>query len=358
MKMDNSIVQPLFDNKIDIIGDIHGEYDALVNLLLNMGYDLKGNHTEDRKLVFVGDLCDRGPDSPAVIKLVKTLVENGNAQAILGNHEMNLLQDKAKDGAGWFFKERESKDLNYEPFQRVGDDDKNELVDFLSTLPLALENEQLRIVHATWDNENIDKLRLISQNDMVKKYKEIETQISQSLISSGVLSAYHKEKETWDDENINAKLPFLEATCAYNLAHQMNNPIRVITSGVEERATKPFYASGKWRFVERYSWWDRYEDNVPVVVGHFWRKWHNDKNPSAENVFANIEPTSWHGKNNNVFCVDFSVGGRFKERNANKTVGENTKLAALRWPECDLILETGEVIPTTNFKYTNRKMKV
>ena len=56
---------------------------ALQQLLEVLGYDLQGRHSEQRKLIFVGDLCDRGPDSIAVIRQVKTLIENGNAQCIL-----------------------------------------------------------------------------------------------------------------------------------------------------------------------------------------------------------------------------------------------------------------------------------
>ncbi|WP_148274523.1 metallophosphoesterase [Advenella kashmirensis] len=48
---------------LDIIGDIHGEYEALRQLLGHLGYDSLGCHADRRKLVFIGDLCDRGPDS-------------------------------------------------------------------------------------------------------------------------------------------------------------------------------------------------------------------------------------------------------------------------------------------------------
>lgn len=50
-------------------------------------------------------------------------------------------------------------------------------------------------------------------------------------------------------------------------------------------------------------------------------------------LFENISPLAWHGKHRNVFCSDFSVGGRWTERKAGTSVGQNFKLAALRWPE-------------------------
>jgi hypothetical protein len=61
-----SLVQRLFDGPIDLVGDIHGEIAALTILLQHLGYDEDGLHPEKRRLVFLGDLMDRGPDSPAV----------------------------------------------------------------------------------------------------------------------------------------------------------------------------------------------------------------------------------------------------------------------------------------------------
>lgn len=61
------LTQQLFDGPLDVIGDIHGEREALETLLEKLGYDPAGRHADGRRLVFVGDFCDRGPDSPGVI---------------------------------------------------------------------------------------------------------------------------------------------------------------------------------------------------------------------------------------------------------------------------------------------------
>ena len=76
-----SLIQPLPAGPLDIVGDIHGEYDALCGLMRHLSYDVNGNHPEGRTLVFVGDFCDRGPDSPAVLALAQNLVESGRAVA-------------------------------------------------------------------------------------------------------------------------------------------------------------------------------------------------------------------------------------------------------------------------------------
>ena len=62
------LIQSISETNLDIIGDIHGEISALENLLGHLGYDEKGNHPENRTLVFVGDLVDRGENSWAVYK--------------------------------------------------------------------------------------------------------------------------------------------------------------------------------------------------------------------------------------------------------------------------------------------------
>ncbi|MFE1255799.1 polynucleotide kinase-phosphatase [Streptomyces fungicidicus] len=70
----------------DIIGDIHGCSAELEALLGKLGY-ADGVHPEGRTAVFVGDLVDRGPDSPAVLRRVMAMVKAGLALCVPGNHE-------------------------------------------------------------------------------------------------------------------------------------------------------------------------------------------------------------------------------------------------------------------------------
>ncbi|MGW0700630.1 polynucleotide kinase-phosphatase [Streptomyces sp. NPDC002867] len=73
----------------DIIGDIHGCSSELETLLAKLGYE-DGAHPEGRTAVFVGDLVDRGPDSPGVLRRVMGMVAAGNALCVPGNHENKL----------------------------------------------------------------------------------------------------------------------------------------------------------------------------------------------------------------------------------------------------------------------------
>lgn len=83
----------------DIIGDVHGCFDELLELLKNLGYAVTrtdGAHTvaspDSRKLVFVGDLVDRGPGTVEVLRLVSSLVESGQAFCVPGNHDIKLVR--------------------------------------------------------------------------------------------------------------------------------------------------------------------------------------------------------------------------------------------------------------------------
>ncbi|MBI4816145.1 MAG: polynucleotide kinase-phosphatase [Deltaproteobacteria bacterium] len=77
----------------DIVGDVHGCRAELEELVLKLGYDLaSGTHPAGRKLVFLGDLVDRGPDVPGVLRLVMGWVARGTALCIPGNHEVKLLK--------------------------------------------------------------------------------------------------------------------------------------------------------------------------------------------------------------------------------------------------------------------------
>ena len=85
----------------DIIGDIHGCRAELEALLLRLGWELErdadgrpvgARHPEGRTAVFVGDLVDRGPDSPGVLRLVMGMVGAGSAICVPGNHEQKLLR--------------------------------------------------------------------------------------------------------------------------------------------------------------------------------------------------------------------------------------------------------------------------
>ena len=84
----------------DIIGDVHGCASELRTLLAELGWQIHydgdaavdASHPDGRQAVFVGDLVDRGPDTPGVLRLVMGMVESGNAMCVSGNHEAKLVR--------------------------------------------------------------------------------------------------------------------------------------------------------------------------------------------------------------------------------------------------------------------------
>ncbi len=81
----------------DIIGDVYGCYAELVSLLEALGYAVDPDSCRavppaGRKAVFLGDLADRGPDVPGVLRLAMNMVGAGDALCVPGNHDIKLLR--------------------------------------------------------------------------------------------------------------------------------------------------------------------------------------------------------------------------------------------------------------------------
>jgi protein phosphatase len=86
------------DGPFDVVGDVHGCHDELLDLFKALGYVIPPlgqgfiHHPKGRMLVFVGDLVDRGPDVPSVLRLVMRGVREGAALAVPGNHDWKLAR--------------------------------------------------------------------------------------------------------------------------------------------------------------------------------------------------------------------------------------------------------------------------
>lgn len=148
----------------DLIGDIHGHADALLKLLGKLGYSRhKGvwRHTE-RQAVFLGDFIDRGPMIRETLGIVRPMIDSGSAQAVMGNHELNALafHTPDPDEPGEFLRPHHEAHANQQAETRR-QIPPGELASYLAwfrTLPLWLDLDGLRVVHACWDASRMAKI--------------------------------------------------------------------------------------------------------------------------------------------------------------------------------------------------------
>lgn len=177
----------------DIIGDVHGHYRLLKKLLLNLGYTKMANgfvHPE-RKAIFTGDFINRGPEIRKTIRTIRTMVENGNALTIIGNHEVNAILFHLKD--------KDKKPLLKEPrknylalfktlneFLPYPEEFKSHLR-WMRQLPLYLDLGDIRVVHACWSEEAINVVNERLEEGRLKKrtyreyYKNPKSELARSI---------------------------------------------------------------------------------------------------------------------------------------------------------------------------------
>lgn len=295
------------DGPLDFVGDVHGELEALRALMSALGYDAGGRHAAGRRLVFLGDFVDRGPDSPGVVRTVGDLVDSGRALAVMGNHDLNAVAGLLKPDNVWLYGHGEA---NASERRVESERERAELLAVLRSLPVALAREDVRAVHACWDGASLEALSG----------------------AAGAAEAMREHKARITARFGEARTPEAE------LALQNENPVKVVTSGPEEIAAEPYFGAGKWRTQRRRRWWEEYRDSAAVVFGHYWRI-EFKKNLA---VFDGYAPDEWLGPGR-AMCVDYSVGWRATERRNGKPNGPYAaRLAALRWPECELVFDDGE----------------
>ncbi len=156
----------------DIIGDLHGHADELRELLARLGYtERNGAYSADgRRAVFVGDFIDRGPKIRETLQIVRAMVNRDAAQAVIGNHEFNALCFHTSDGKGGFLRPHSDKNKHQhsETLRQLAEVYAEEWQSYLSwfkDLPIFLDVDGLRVVHAAWDEAAIRVVRGRSFHD-------------------------------------------------------------------------------------------------------------------------------------------------------------------------------------------------
>ena len=278
----------------DLIGDIHGCADTLEALLQALDYTERHGVYEHahRQVIFLGDFVDRGPKQRETLNVVRAMIEQRTALSVMGNHEFNAVSfaTPCEDGDGFLRARNKKHTHQHQAFldEYAGDPDGwRDVVEWFRTLPLWITVDGLRVVHAVWCPDTVDRLA-----------KEHE---ACALSHDGFLRASNEEG-TWQFDAIELLLKGQEVE---------------LPPGVDY-----FDKDGNRRSAMRTRWWDDTaatyreaylgppehrdavptdplpdklplaygRDEPPVFVGHYWQT-------------GRPEPLAA-----NVACLDYSVG--------------------------------------------------
>jgi len=147
----------------DIIGDVHGCFDEVCDLLRLLGYQIAEVMTNDqsyryevrppdgRKAVFLGDLVDRGPKIPQVLSLIMSMIESGAALCVPGNHDIKLMRRlRGRD-----VKISHGLVQSLSQMEKETDGFKNRVADFIENLAshYLLDDGKLVVAHAGMKEE-------------------------------------------------------------------------------------------------------------------------------------------------------------------------------------------------------------
>lgn len=148
----------------DVIGDIHGHADELIELLQRLGYsETQGGFWHPtRKVVFCGDFIDRGPRILDTVRIVRQMCENGTAQAVMGNHEYNALtfHTPHPEKPESFLRRHSEKNIHQHraTLDQLAGTAMDEALKWFRTLPVSLDLGKLRVVHACWDERDLQTI--------------------------------------------------------------------------------------------------------------------------------------------------------------------------------------------------------
>ncbi|MGJ7462768.1 metallophosphoesterase [Halomonas sp. MA07-2] len=295
----------------DLIGDIHGYATPLKQLLETLGYqESQGlwSHPE-RQVIFLGDFVDRGPEQTETVRIARAMVEAGTALAVMGNHEFNAVAWASEDPKRPGEPLRAHTDKNRHQHQayldQVGEGSAlhREHIAWFKTLPLYLDLDGLRVVHACWDpksleslDEHLDDQQCILPDawpELTRKdtpaYEALETLIKGLEISLPAGNEF-LDKDGNPQHNIRTRWWELEGITYRDLAMVPAEAIHLIPHDPIPEDLMPGYLGDK-----------------PLFVGHYWRS-------------GTPEPLTPH-----IACLDYSIAGRDFEP------GETPKLCAYRW---------------------------
>jgi len=257
-----------------IIPDIHGRIEKLEGALSSLGFSHRNGawrHSAGDTVVFLGDFIDRGPSGRGVLRIVRDMMEAGLAHAVMGNHELNAIHYHTEDpSTGEALRSRSEKNTRqHSTFLHefpVGSKQAAEAIEWMKSLPLAIEFEDFRAVHACWDNSAVGRLRELSPDlvlgeelfhQAATKGHPVKADVEQ--IAKGpdlVLPAGYGiyDEEGTRRERVRVKWWGGRSTSWRDLAMSVADPTELPSGNAPGDAVEFLYGA----------------DELPVFFGHYW----------------------------------------------------------------------------------------
>lgn len=259
----------------DIIGDIHGQYEKLEHLLKGLGY----RHTQgawrhpSRKAAFVGDFIDRGPDQMKVLRAIRDMVEAGQAEAVMGNHEFNAIcwatPSPFKDGEFLRPHHNRNRHQHEEFLIQVGEDsdEHHSWINWFKELPMWKEGDGYRLIHACWHDESMKKLAPFLKPDGLLNMEHLDKLLVYGTEEYAALEVLCKGIEV----DLPGEVAYLDAEGVLRTQSRIKwwdteaTTYRdaVLIPDRKIAATLPLVEiPQELRF--------KYESDIPVFFGHYW----------------------------------------------------------------------------------------
>ena len=295
----------------DIIGDIHGHYNDLVNLLRALGYNNDSGYFKhrDRKVIFVGDFIDRGINQKKLLNEVMKMVKHGYAIASQGNHELNAIFFSEKNDKGYYLRDHSKENIfQHKAFLddlTFGSSDYDLVINWFKDLPVFLELDGFRVVHAAWIDESINFLK----NNL------IDGKLNQDFI-----------RKCWDSQSdefkhIERALKGLEVVLPDGLTwhdkknNKIRNTMRVnwfrnVKSKTYKNCAMSFPNPEILPDKEIDFEFDIYSEQIPVFFGHYWLQ----GKPQIQTDYTACLDYSV-AKNGKLVCYRWNGESRLKNEN-------------------------------------------
>ncbi|GGO81058.1 hypothetical protein GCM10011348_19190 [Marinobacterium nitratireducens] len=274
----------------DLIGDVHGCAVSLRMLLDRLGYRRQGGvyRHPSRQAIFVGDIVDRGPRIREAVQLVRDMEDAGAARIVMGNHEYNLLCycTPGRPGSGMDYLRSHTPRHHRIIRETLGEyenhpQERQEVLDWILQMPLFLELDDFRVIHACWPQALIDRFRAEYGGNRIDAdflHRSVETGSFEFELMDRALRGTHLKLP--DGEEIISKDGFRRRffrTKFWAERPEYYADVVFQPDPLPEHVARRRLRPGDRAALLRYG-----PDEKPLFIGHYWRE--GKPGPITDNI--------------------------------------------------------------------------